>query len=111
MRQYIEERPSEIGAATFDKEDALAVDFVMAAANLRAAAYGIPMQTWFAVKVCTAGIVAAAVFRASRRAVRVFMIAVNKKAERAPANAKARSGISLGHGVLRNDAHKCLLCI
>jgi len=51
VRQYIEERPDEVGAATFDKEDALAVDFVMAAANLRAAAYGIPMQTWFAVKV------------------------------------------------------------
>ena len=50
VRQYSEERPDEVGAATFDKEDALAVDFVMAAANLRAAAYGIPTQTWFAVK-------------------------------------------------------------
>ena len=52
VRQYLEERPDEVGAAAFDKEDALAVDFVMAASNLRAAAYGIPMQTWFAVKVC-----------------------------------------------------------
>jgi hypothetical protein len=50
VRQYLEERPDEVGAAEFDKEDALAVDFVMAASNLRAAAYGIPMQTWFAAK-------------------------------------------------------------
>ena len=56
VRQYIEERPDEVGAATFDKEDPLAVDFVMAAANLRAAAYGIPVQTWFAVKVGAAGV-------------------------------------------------------
>ena len=50
VRQYLEKRPDEVGAAAFDKEDALAVDFVMAASNLRAAAYGIPMQTWFAAK-------------------------------------------------------------
>ena len=62
VRQYMEERPDEVGAAAFDKEDALAVDFVMAAANLRAAAYGIPMQTWFAIKVRPAGVLANASF-------------------------------------------------
>ena len=39
-----------MGAAVFDKEDDLAVEFVTAASNLRAAAYGIPQQTLFATK-------------------------------------------------------------
>lgn len=34
----------------FDKDDALAVEFVAAAANLRAACYGIPPQSLFATK-------------------------------------------------------------
>ena len=51
VRQYLEERPGEVGAAAFDKEDGLACDFVTAAANLRAAAYGIPQQSLFDTKV------------------------------------------------------------
>lgn len=39
------------------QEDDLAVDFVMAAANLRAAAYGIPTQTWFDAKGMAGNIV------------------------------------------------------
>lgn len=36
----------------FDKDDALAVEFVAAASNLRAACYGIPVQSLFDAKVC-----------------------------------------------------------
>jgi ubiquitin-like 1-activating enzyme E1 B len=35
----------------FDKDDALAVEFVTAAANLRAACYNIPRQSLFDTKV------------------------------------------------------------
>jgi ubiquitin-like 1-activating enzyme E1 B len=35
---------AQIGEAMLDKDDDLAVDFVTAAANLRAACYGIPQQ-------------------------------------------------------------------
>lgn len=50
IRQYYQHRSDEIGAAVFDKDDLLAVDFVTAAANLRSLAYGIPPQSSFAVK-------------------------------------------------------------
>jgi Ubiquitin-activating enzyme active site len=39
------------------QEDDLAVDFVMAAGNLRAAAYGIPTLTWFNAKGMAGNIV------------------------------------------------------
>ena len=51
VRQYLEGRPAEIGEAVFDKEDDLAVEFVTAAANLRAANYNIPQQSLFVTKV------------------------------------------------------------
>ena len=51
IRQYLEGRPAEIGEAVFDKEDDLAVEFVTAAANLRAANYNIPQQSLFVTKV------------------------------------------------------------
>lgn len=47
----MEGRPQEVGEAVFDKEDDLAVEFVTAASNLRAAAYNIPQQSLFATKV------------------------------------------------------------
>lgn len=47
----MEGRPGEVGEAVFDKEDDLAVEFVTAASNLRAAAYGIPRQSQFDAKV------------------------------------------------------------
>ena len=51
IRQYLEGRPAEIGEAVFDKDDDLAVEFVTAAANLRAANYNIPQQSLFVTKV------------------------------------------------------------
>ena len=51
IRQYLEGRPTETGEAVFDKEDDLAVEFVTAAANLRAANYSIPQQSLFITKV------------------------------------------------------------
>ena len=51
IRQYLEGRPTEVGEAVFDKEDDLAVEFVTAAANLRAANYGISQQSLFITKV------------------------------------------------------------
>lgn len=50
VRLFLTQRSAELGAAVFDKDDALAVEFVTAAANLRAAVYGIPTQTLFAAK-------------------------------------------------------------
>ncbi|KAK9916527.1 hypothetical protein WJX75_003754 [Coccomyxa subellipsoidea] len=50
IRQFLEGRPGEVGEAVFDKEDDLAVEFVTAASNLRAAAYGIPQQSLFNAK-------------------------------------------------------------
>lgn len=53
VRLFLTARGAEVGAAVFDKDDALAVEFVTAASNLRSAAYGIPTQTLFAAKVCS----------------------------------------------------------
>ncbi len=39
-----------MGAASFDKDDDLAVEIVTAASNLRAACYGIPPQSIFTAK-------------------------------------------------------------
>ncbi|KAF8066301.1 SAE2 [Scenedesmus sp. PABB004] len=47
---FLTRRRAELGAAAFDKDDALAVDFVTAASNLRAACYGIPQQSAFEAK-------------------------------------------------------------
>ena len=47
----MEQRSSDIGAAAFDKDDDLAVEFVAAASNLRSLAYGIPTQALFDAKV------------------------------------------------------------
>eukprot|EP00850_Spirogloea_muscicola_P016754 SM000138S00061 [mRNA] locus=s138:354795:359010:+ [translate_table: standard] len=44
---YFLEREEEIGRLTFDKDDQLAVEFVTAAANLRASSFGIPVQSLF----------------------------------------------------------------
>jgi Ubiquitin-activating enzyme active site len=48
VRLFLDTRPP--GAAVFDKDDDLAVEFVTAAANLRAASYGIQQQTLFDAK-------------------------------------------------------------
>lgn len=43
--------PTHAPSPQFDKDDELAVEFVTAAANLRAACYGIPPQSLFGTKV------------------------------------------------------------
>lgn len=48
--KYFTQRDSELGSAVFDKDDDLAVDFVTAASNLRAACYNIPQQSLFDAK-------------------------------------------------------------
>ncbi|KAL2642149.1 hypothetical protein R1flu_009736 [Riccia fluitans] len=50
VRLFLDNRKEELGRLTFDKDDQLAVEFVTAAANLRANSFGIPMQTMFDVK-------------------------------------------------------------
>ena len=51
MRLFLETRPEDVGAAAFDKDDDLAVEFVTAASNLRSLCYNIPTQSLFAAKV------------------------------------------------------------
>ncbi|KAK9691048.1 hypothetical protein RND81_09G172400 [Saponaria officinalis] len=43
-------REKEVGSLVFDKDDRLAVEFVTAAANIRAASFGIPMHSLFEAK-------------------------------------------------------------
>jgi ubiquitin-like 1-activating enzyme E1 B len=50
-------RTPEIGTLSFDKDDADALAFVVAASNLRAAAFGVEMQSPFAVKGIAGNIV------------------------------------------------------
>ena len=52
-------RASEIGALSFDKDDEQAMDFVTAAANLRAYNFGIPLETSFKIKEMAGKIVPA----------------------------------------------------
>lgn len=51
IRLFLEQRTEDVGAAVFDKDDILAVEFVTAASNLRSIAYNIPTQSLFAAKV------------------------------------------------------------
>ncbi|GLC36066.1 hypothetical protein PLESTB_000169600 [Pleodorina starrii] len=50
VAMYHELRKEEVGSASFDKDDDLAVDFVTAASNLRSFCYGIPEQSLFDAK-------------------------------------------------------------
>ena len=47
----------EIGHLTFDKDDQLAVEFVTAAANIRAESFGIPLHSLFEAKGIAGNIV------------------------------------------------------
>lgn len=51
IQLFLQNRSQDVGAAVFDKDDDLAVEFVTAAANLRSIAYNIPTQSLFAAKV------------------------------------------------------------
>ncbi|KAL3140467.1 hypothetical protein ABBQ38_004726 [Trebouxia sp. C0009 RCD-2024] len=50
IQLFLQHRSQDVGAAVFDKDDDLAVEFVTAAANLRSIAYDIPTQSLFAAK-------------------------------------------------------------
>lgn len=50
IESFLFTRQDDLGAAVFDKDDDLAVEFVTSAANLRALCYGIPAQTLFDAK-------------------------------------------------------------
>ncbi|KAJ4962184.1 hypothetical protein NE237_022123 [Protea cynaroides] len=50
LKLFLGKRGKEIGNLIFDKDDQLAVEFVTAAANIRAASFGIPMHSLFEAK-------------------------------------------------------------
>ncbi|KAJ1388611.1 Ubiquitin/SUMO-activating enzyme ubiquitin-like domain [Sesbania bispinosa] len=57
LRLFFTKREKEIGNLSFDKDDQLAVEFVTAAANIRAASFGIPLQSLFEAKGIAGNIV------------------------------------------------------
>lgn len=57
LKSFFLKRDKEIGSLTFDKDDQLAVEFVTAAANVRAASFGIPMHSLFEAKGIAGNIV------------------------------------------------------
>ncbi|XP_074313348.1 SUMO-activating enzyme subunit 2-like [Silene latifolia] len=50
LKLFFLNREKEVGSLVFDKDDQLAVEFVTAAANIRAASFGIPMHSLFEAK-------------------------------------------------------------
>ncbi|XP_058106067.1 SUMO-activating enzyme subunit 2 isoform X2 [Magnolia sinica] len=57
VKLFLGKREKEIGSLTFDKDDRLAVEFVTAAANIRATSFGIPMHSLFEAKGIAGNIV------------------------------------------------------
>ncbi|OMO75590.1 hypothetical protein COLO4_25994 [Corchorus olitorius] len=57
LRLFFLKREKEIGSLTFDKDDQLAVEFVTAAANIRASSFGIPLHSLFEAKGIAGNIV------------------------------------------------------
>ncbi|XP_015892483.1 SUMO-activating enzyme subunit 2 isoform X1 [Ziziphus jujuba] len=57
LKLFFSKREEEIGNLTFDKDDQLAVEFVTAAANIRAASFGIPLHSLFEAKGIAGNIV------------------------------------------------------
>lgn len=57
LKLFFSKRQKEIGNLTFDKDDHLAVEFVTAAANIRAASFGIPLHSLFEAKGIAGNIV------------------------------------------------------
>ncbi|GAB4837876.1 SUMO-activating enzyme subunit 2 [Ancistrocladus abbreviatus] len=57
LKMFFVQREKEIGCLTFDKDDQLAVEFVTAAANIRAASFGILMHSLFDAKGIAGNIV------------------------------------------------------
>ncbi|KAG8099528.1 hypothetical protein GUJ93_ZPchr0013g37446 [Zizania palustris] len=57
LKLFFEKREKEIGNLIFDKDDQLAVEFVTAAANIRASSFGIPLHSIFKAKGVAGNIV------------------------------------------------------
>ncbi|WOK93585.1 SUMO-activating enzyme subunit 2-like [Canna indica] len=57
LKLFFEKREKDIGNLTFDKDDQLAVEFVTAAANIRASSFGIPLHSLFDAKGIAGNIV------------------------------------------------------
>nr|GMD00163.1 SUMO-activating enzyme subunit 2 [Ipomoea batatas] len=57
LKLFFLRRPKEIGNLSFDKDDQLAVEFVTAAANIRASSFGIPLHSLFEAKGIAGNIV------------------------------------------------------
>lgn len=57
FKLFFVKRAKEIGYLSFDKDDQLAVEFVTAAANIRAASFGIPLHSLFEAKGIAGNIV------------------------------------------------------
>ncbi|XP_076897709.1 SUMO-activating enzyme subunit 2-like [Bidens hawaiensis] len=50
LKLFFSKRQKDIGNLTFDKDDSLALEFVTAAANIRAASFNIPLHSLFDAK-------------------------------------------------------------
>ncbi|PWA84725.1 Molybdenum cofactor biosynthesis, MoeB [Artemisia annua] len=57
LKLFFSKRQKEIGNLSFDKDDHLAVEIVTAAANIRAASFGIPLHSLFEAKGIAGNIV------------------------------------------------------
>ncbi|XP_071697328.1 SUMO-activating enzyme subunit 2-like [Rutidosis leptorrhynchoides] len=57
LKLFFSKRQKEVGNLSFDKDDSLAVEFVTAAANIRAASFGIPLHSLFEAKGIAGNIV------------------------------------------------------
>ncbi|KDP41752.1 hypothetical protein JCGZ_26770 [Jatropha curcas] len=57
LKLFFSSREKEVGNLSFDKDDQLAVEFVTAAANIRAASFGIPLHSLFEAKGIAGNIV------------------------------------------------------
>ncbi|KAI3753324.1 hypothetical protein L2E82_25375 [Cichorium intybus] len=57
LKLFFSKRQKEIGNLSFDKDDHLAVEVVTAAANIRAASFGIPLHSLFEAKGIAGNIV------------------------------------------------------
>uniref|UniRef100_A0A803Q9S9 SUMO-activating enzyme subunit n=1 Tax=Cannabis sativa TaxID=3483 RepID=A0A803Q9S9_CANSA len=57
LKLFFLKREKDIGNLTFDKDDQLAVEFVTAAANIRASSFGIPLHSLFEAKGIAGNIV------------------------------------------------------
>ncbi|KAK9108915.1 hypothetical protein Sjap_016975 [Stephania japonica] len=57
LKLFFTKRAKDVGNLIFDKDDQLAVEFVTAAANIRASSFGIPMHSLFEAKGIAGNIV------------------------------------------------------